>query len=299
MIEGEGRYIVDFDDIPAPRQKVPELSIEERAGNFKEVELGFAPEMAVSEAGRCLSCRKCLGCALCLAECTKKAIDFEQAGQDIELVADSIILAPGAERFSCSIDDKFGCGIYTNVITGLEFERILSDTGPYGGLVLRPYDGEIPKKIAFVQCADYHGEGCECAYRSLAYAVKEATLARSKVDALEVSVFFSGAGEHEEEFGRLHEQPSSFRVVKGEVLSVSEVEDSKNLVIKFVENDQPPQEEEFERVVLSTATRVASNIEEVTRKLGVQTGKRCYWEKEDTSLSETSRPGVFLAGYTF
>jgi len=298
MAEEEGRYIVDFNDIPTPRQKMPELPAEERSGNFSEVELGYIVETAVSEAVRCLSCRKCLGCALCQAECGEKAIDFEQADQDMELAVDSIVLAPGAERFSCSIDDKLGYARWLNVITGLEFERILSDTGPYGGLVLRPYDGEIPKRIAFVQCANDHGVNCECDYRSLAYAVKEATLAQKKVDNLEISVFFSGAGEHEKEFEKYCGQPSGIRLRKGEIQSVREIEDSKNLIVEFIE-DGRSQEEEFEILVLSTATRVPSSVEELTRKLGVPIDKRCSWEKGDTALSETSKPGIFFAGWVF
>jgi len=172
MAKERGRYIVEFNDIPSERQRIFELTVEQRARNFKEVKLGFAKEMAIKEAKRCLSCRKCLGCALCFAECHTKAIDFEQLDQEIELAVDSVILAPRCERFACPTNEKLGHGKYPNVVTAIEFESILSDKGPYGGLVIRPYDGEIPRRIAFVQCFDYQDN------HSLPYVAKEILIAK-------------------------------------------------------------------------------------------------------------------------
>ena len=151
MLQRE-RYIPLAKDMPQERQQMPERSVEGRIKDFQEVELGFTKEQAILEASRCLSCRKCVGCGFCATICHADAIDFADTDKEIEIEVDSIVLTPGVERVCSRIEEKLGYGKYPNVINFLEFERILSSTGPYGGLVLRCYDGEIPSKIAFIPC---------------------------------------------------------------------------------------------------------------------------------------------------
>ena len=85
IYEKENRYIIPFDDVPAPRAQMPEIPVDERRGNFKEAETGFPEEVAVAEAKRCLSCRRCLGCALCWAECEPEAINFDIPDEELDL----------------------------------------------------------------------------------------------------------------------------------------------------------------------------------------------------------------------
>jgi hypothetical protein len=76
MYEKKGRYIVEFQDIPFERQHQIEIEVDERRGNYNEVELGFDEQRALQEAKRCLSCRRCLGCALCWAECKPERLSL-------------------------------------------------------------------------------------------------------------------------------------------------------------------------------------------------------------------------------
>lgn len=292
MASERGRYIVEFRDIPAKRQKIAELTAEQRARNFKEVKLGFTEEIAIKEAKRCLSCRKCLGCALCLAECHNKAIDFEQPDHEIELTIDSVILAPGCERFSCLTNEKLGHGKYPNVVTAIEFESILSDKGLYGDLVIRPYDGEIPRRIAFVQCFDYQDK------HGLSYAAKEIFIAQEKVDGLEVHLFVSDWGTDQGGLVEYWSKESKITLWRGKVLAIQESQDSGNLTIEFAENGETKQQE-FDLVVLVTAFNLPVGMEELGKKLGLEKINRCYWEIADLSLAETSRSGVFFTGYAF
>ena len=191
----KSKFITDFKDIPAPRQKMPELPLEERQRNFKEVELGFTEEIAVKEAKRCLSCRRCIGCGLCLAECDQKAIEYDQSPETTKLKVDAIILAPGFAEFDPNRNKELGYGKCFNVITSIEFERILSPTGPYGGVMMRPFDGEIPKRIAFVQCVGSREEmlGANfCSNLCCMQSLKEALTARERNPELEVKIFHRG-----------------------------------------------------------------------------------------------------------
>ena len=288
MAEERERCSIEFKDIPAERRGIPEISVEERSGNFNEVELGFTEELAIGEAKRCLSCRRCLGCALCLAECHAEAVDFQQADQDIEIEVDSIILTPGARRFPSALPDEFGYGKYPNVITGIEFERILSDNGPYGGLVIQPYDGEVPKRIAFVHCI----EGQDA--HSFAYAAKEMLIAQGKIEGLQAHMFFSNPGITQREVEKYFGKGSGVTLRHGKVQGINEIESSRNLSVQSAEKGKT-KEYEFDLVVLFTGFESLPAYKESSQKLGIKLG--CYWETSDVSLAETSSTGVFLAGY--
>lgn len=292
MAEERGRYLIEFKDMPAERQRIPEISVEERVADFREVALGFTRELAMREAARCLSCRRCLGCKLCLAECHAKAIDFDQVDQSIEIEVDSILLTPEIERVASPVNGNLGYGKYPNVVSGMEFERILSDNGPYGGLILRPYDGVIPQKVAFVQSSDQQDS------HSLSYALKEILLAQKKIDGLESYLYISDSSVSDSDLEKHLGKGSTVTLKRAKVLATKEIEDSKNIVVEFAESGGgATREEEFEMVVLSTAFDLPGTTKELTGKLGIEIESRCFWETVDTSLVETSKAGVFLAGY--
>ena len=98
IYEKERRYIIPFDDVPSPRAVMPEIEVEERKDNFREVETGFPEAEAVREAKRCLSCRRCLGCALCWAECKPEAIDFGIPDKELVLEFDDVIVTNGQDN---------------------------------------------------------------------------------------------------------------------------------------------------------------------------------------------------------
>ena len=184
--EKKGRYIIDFTDIPTGRAVIPEIPAIDRKANFKEVETGFSKEVAVAEAKRCLSCRRCLGCALCWAECKPEAIDFSLPDKLLELQhLEKIILTDGLQReaapIATSISNK-----YMNVVSDLQVERMLADTGPSNGLILRPQDGEIPKNIVFVQTFKERNNAIRDAL--LIFGINEALIIRKRLAGIKVSI---------------------------------------------------------------------------------------------------------------
>ncbi len=292
MVERKGRYLIEFQDIPAERQKMPELPAEERASNFDEVELEFSQEQAMAEAVRCLSCRRCIGCGLCLAVCHEKGIDFSQVDKDIELEADSIIIAPGVERIPAHIDEKFGYDKFSNVITFPEFERILSDSGPYSGLILRPYDGEIPGKIAFIPVSAHQGT------QTFSYAGKAALAAHSKIPGLETHLFLADTETSQDELSKGLDKKSKITVGSGEVAAISENEDTRDLVVESAENGKT-KKEEFQLVVLLTAYQLPDDVKELMSKLGVDLASDQFQDTADTALVKTSQEGLSLTGFAF
>jgi len=135
-----------------PRARMPVMSPEIRVGNFEEVQLGFTEEQVRAEAARCLSCGVCSECYQCVEACLAKAVDHEQQPKELEINVGAIILAPGFQPFDPSKYDTYAYSNLPNVVTSMEFERILSALGPTQGRLVRPSDHRQPKKIAWLQC---------------------------------------------------------------------------------------------------------------------------------------------------
>ena len=284
MVEERKRYIVEFTDIPKQRQKVDELPVGQRIDNFNQVDLGFTEEVAVEEARRCLSCRRCLGCGLCLAECEKDAIDFGQIDELLDIRVDSVILTRGVVRTYTLTSEDLGYITYENMITDVEFECILSDKGPYGGLLIRPFDGEIPTKIGFI-CTE------ECGVGALNFAIYEAMMAKKKIDNLEIAFFCQYEDAYVEELERKCDNIPGITVNRGVVNSITEVQSSKNLCLKW-SNKGDETEEVFDMIVLSTRSQLPGYIMELVKELDIDINEL----EMDVLLKETSRKGVFFIG---
>lgn len=124
IYEKEKRYIIPFADVPAERAEMPEISVDERRENFTEVETGFPEEMAIKEA------KRCLGCALCWAECEPEAIDFDIPDEELELEFDDVVITRGQDNAFHPFDSQLGYGSFADVISDLQFERSSPQTDP-------------------------------------------------------------------------------------------------------------------------------------------------------------------------
>ena len=295
------KFITEFKDIPSGRPPDPSLPLEERRGNFKEVELGYSEEEAIAEARRCLSCRRCIGCGLCLAECPVDAIVYDQKDEEVKLKVGAAILAPGFDEFDANLLEQFGYSQYLNVITSVELERILSPTGPYGGLLLRPSDGEIPSRIAFIQCVGSREEfiGANfCSSVCCNSMIKQTTAAHQKVPDILTTVFFRdirplGKG-YEDCFRQLVENPR-VRFINSIPRAVKEVPSTRNLIADCEEGSEK-ESEEFDLVVLSVGLWAPQTARRLARLAGVQLNKYNFCHTTPFSPIASSKEGIFVAG---
>jgi heterodisulfide reductase subunit A-like polyferredoxin len=276
MIEERKRYIPEFKDIPSVRAKMAELPVEKRIKDFSEVEFVLEKDAATDEAKRCLSCRRCLGCKLCLAACEPKAIDFSQQEEGMELTVDSIVIAPGVEKIPAKIRKELGYGNFLNVVNGVEFETILREDGPYGGLILRPSDGEIPKAIAFI------AEGKD----ALVYTWKEMAAAQKRFPSVTLILF------SKDDPGKV--EGIVFQQRKGDILEVKEKGENNNLLIQWKE-DGKTKEEELEMVVVQTPLILSPETTKLMNQLDIPNPKP-FWELLDTALVETGKENIFFTG---
>jgi ferredoxin len=135
-----------------PREAMPTAPAEERIGDFREVELGLTEEQARAEALRCLHCGLCSECYQCVLACKVEAIDHQRAPYEEDLQVGAVVLAPGYQLYDAEQSPELGYGRYANVVTSMQFERLLSASGPTGGHITRLSDHKEARRIAWIQC---------------------------------------------------------------------------------------------------------------------------------------------------
>jgi len=263
IYEKEKRYIILFDDVPSPRAGMPEISVDERRANFTEVETGFPVEMAVDEAKRCLSCRRCLGCALCWAECKPEAIDFSIPDENLELEFDKVIITKGQDNAFVPFKSELGYGTFPDVITDLQFERMLSPTGPSGGLVVSPLDGEIPARIAIVQ--GHTGEDDAHLLSSLILGVNESILALDRTKGLEIVLVSPICRPFQEGFLAEAEKVSGLEIVAGLPESIERKQEGAPLTLKYAHSGEQ-REETFDLAVVLTKEKISPELVSLSKK---------------------------------
>lgn len=288
--------------VPAvPRQQQAMAPVAERAGDFREVYEGFTPEQAVEEAKRCLNCGICSECLQCEIACRKKAVQHWQTEEIEEIKAGAVVLAPGYELFDARLTGEYGYGVYPNVLISMEFERLLSSTGPTQSVVQRPSDGKHPQKIAFIQCVgsrDCARNGAEyCSSICCMYSTKEAVIAREHDSQIEPTIFYLDLRSYGKNFDRYVEsaKTNGVRYIQAMISRVKEDPHTRNLFIEYVQNGQVI-EEEFDMVVLAVGIRPPQTATALARTFGFELNEYGFAATPTFDPVRTSREGVFVAG---
>ncbi|MFP4036881.1 MAG: FAD-dependent oxidoreductase, partial [Desulfobacteraceae bacterium] len=286
-----------------PRAAMRTLSVEEREGSFKEIALGFTEEEARREAERCLKCGICSECYQCVKACLAGAVIHDQLPKEEVLEVGSIVLAPGFTAFDPTPFDTYSYSKHPNVITSMEFERILSASGPYEGHLVRPSDHQEPKKIAWIQCVGSRDiNRCDHAYCSSVccmYAIKEAVIAKEhSKQELDTAIFFMDMRTYGKDFEKYYmraEQESGVRFIRSRIHSVLPREDD-SLVINYATEAGEMQEEVFDMVVLSVGLSPNEDIVSLAESMGIQLNQHKFAETGTFAPVSTNREGIYLCG---
>jgi heterodisulfide reductase subunit A len=245
---------------------------------------------------------KCIGCGTCCEICKAKAIEYDQQDSEATLKVGSIILAPGFEAFDARLKSEYGYGRFPNVVSSIEFERILSASGPFGGLVLRPSDGEVPKRIAFIQCVgsrDFQLGNNYCSAACCMYGMKEAVIAKEHTPTeLDATIFYMDLRAYGKEFDAYYtraKEEYGIRFVRSRVAGVTENPLTGNLFLHYVENETP-KTEEFDMIVLSIGMQPPKNVQKLAEALGIELNNYGFCETKHFTPLETSKPGIFVCG---
>ena len=244
----------------------------------------------------------CIKCRLCERVCPAKAVDFNQQPETVKVNVGAIILAPGFEEFDPRLKKEYGYGRYLNVVSSIEFERILNASGPFGGKIMRPFDGKIPRKIAFIQCVgsrDAQLGNNYCSAACCMYTIKEAVIAQEHSSTpLNCTVFYMDMRAYGKEFDAYYDRAKEewgVKFIRSRVASATENPLTGNIFVRYVEAEEP-KTEEFDMVVLSVGMQPPKNVEKLAEILGVKLNKYRFCQTNAFSPLETSKPGVLVCG---
>jgi heterodisulfide reductase subunit A len=238
-------------------------------------------------------------CKQCEKVCLAKAIDFKQQAHEIDLNVGAVILAPGFGRISKEVLSRYGYEIWPDVLTGIEFERLTSASGPTLGQIIRPSDNEHPKRIAFIQCIGSRDLTCGNGYCSTVccmYAIKESMVAKDHEPDIDITIFYIDMRTQGKEFdaARLRAKEMGIRFVRSRVSYVKK--NGRHLEISYISEDGRHLEEVFDMVILPEGLESPENATSLAKATKIDLNHYDFCSTHPLSPLETSRPGVFVAG---
>ena len=288
----------------SPRVLMPELPVQERVQSFEEVERGYDSEASVREAERCLNCAGCSDCLECERVCEAKAVNHSLEDEILSLKVGAVVVATGFNPMETSILEEYGAGRIANVISGLEFERLLSASGPTGGHVLRPSDNRAPKTIAFIQCVGSRDvrNYAYCSAVCCMHATKEAILANEHDREVRSTIFYTdlrAAGKTFQEYVARARNEYFVSYIRSRPALVEEDEETRDVRVIYEDTfTQKSKSDTFGMVVLCQALVPAGTID-VAKVLGIELDNHGFLRIPDTLSTpvDTTRAGVLAVGF--
>jgi heterodisulfide reductase subunit A-like polyferredoxin len=298
----------DFFPIPEGLETIPRahqatIEMAERTAGFAEVELGLTEEQAHAEAEKCLNCMACCECMQCVAACQAQAVDHSMEEQEIALDVGSVILAPGADTFDPSVIDTYLYDEHPNVVTSIEFERILSASGPFQGHMIRPSDHREPKKIAWLQCVGsrnvQHCDNGYCSAVCCMYAIKEAIVAKEhSEEPLDTAIFFMDMRTYGKDFEKYYnraQEDYGVRFIRSRIHSIDPADDD-NLELQYADESGAIKAEQFDMIVLSVGLQPSSDAINLAKRLGIELNHYNFAETSSFEPVKTSQDGIYVCG---
>ena len=242
-------------------------------------------------------------CAICEGVCKTDAIDLHQEAEKLEVKVGAVVLSPGYEIYDPKPRGDFGYGKIENVVTSLDFERLLCATGPHEGEVLRPSDKKHPHKIAWIQCVGSRqvipGGNSYCSAVCCTYTQKQVILTKDHDAEAECTIFHNDIrsyGKDFETFYQRTEKLPGIRIIRSYVSIGKEIPESKNVTIRYATADDGVKEEEFDLVVLSVGLNPPADAEDLADKFGFELNSHGFCKAMTSNPMETTRPGIFVSG---
>ena len=245
---------------------------------------------------------KCIGCGICEGRCEANAIDYTIEHKNTKINVGAIILALGFDEFDPAPLKIYGYGKYLNVVTSTQFERILSASGPFTGTILRPSDGLIPRKIAFLQCIGSRDKriGIEyCSSVCCMYTTKEAVIAKEHMEIVQPTIFSMDIRASGKDFDKYIERAKKeygVRYIRSRISSLKEDSETNDLILQYETEQGEIIEEPFNLVVLSVGAKPHHKAQKLAEKLNINLNKYGFCQTKPFSSVQTSRKGIYVCG---
>lgn len=242
-------------------------------------------------------------CTICKAVCKNNAIDFHQMPERVEVKVGAIVLAPGFEPFDPRIRDEYGYGRMPNVVTSLDYERLLCATGPYEGEIRRASDREPPHKIAWIHCVGSRqvipGGNSYCSAVCCTYTQKQVILTKDHDAGAECVIFHNDIRSYGKDFERFYQRAEKLpgvRFIRSYVAVGKEIPETNNVTIRYSTTDEGVKEEEFDMVVLCVGLNPPADAGSLAKKFGIELTEQGFCATNPANPMATSRPGIFISG---
>jgi heterodisulfide reductase subunit A2 len=242
-------------------------------------------------------------CRICESVCKNDAIDFNQAPEKMDVRVGAIILAPGVEPFDPKVREEYRYGEFANVVTSMDYERLLCATGPYEGEVRRASDRKHPRKMAWIQCVGSRqvipGGNSYCSAVCCTYTQKQVILTKDHYPEVECTIFHNDIRSIGKDFERYYQRAEGLpgvRFIRSYVSIGKEIPETKNVTIRYSTPDEGVKEEEFDMVVLSVGLNPPRDFKGMADKFGIELNPHGFSKAAPTNPMETNRPGIFVSG---
>ena len=272
--------------------------------DFHEVEAPLTEAEAHDAAARCLDCAVCSGCNECVAACpVEGCIDLHAREQEREVEVGAVVVSTGFKLFAADLKPEYGFGTFKNVITGMQMDRLLAPTRPYN-TILRPGDGKVPERIAYVMCTGSRDETVGnplCSRFCCMYSIKQNQLIMGALPLADVTVHYMDIRAPGKRYDEFYEQAKAMGAVyvKGRVAKITET-DEGNLVLHYenIENGGGIATAEYDLVVLAVGVQPNSDAQALFPEgdLALDEWRWVAEPNEDLDPGLTSIPGVYVAG---
>ncbi len=239
-------------------------------------------------------------CQICVPVCRSHAIDFSQKAKNVTLDVGAVIMSPGFGRVPSSALEKYSYGQHPDVVTSIEFERLLNPSGPFEGEVRRLSDHSHPKRIAFIQCVGSRDLGCDNGYCSSVccmYAIKEAMVAKEHDPDCEITVYYMDLRTQGKDFDAAKvraEEHYGIKFVRARVADVMPWE--KNLKLTYSTMDGVHRFEPYDMVVLSVGLDAPASARQLAEISGIELNKYDFAKSDPFAPLATNKEGIFVAG---
>lgn len=285
-----------------PRNGKKERDPFSRIRDCDEIELTFTEEEAHESAARCLDCANCRECHICQNVCPANAIDFSQREQNMEIHAQSVVMATGFNMFPMEKLERYGGGGFVNVLSALEMEKHLAPTRPYN-TVLRPSDGRIPDNLAYVLCAgsrDRSVNNLICSQVCCMYSIKQGQLLVGALPLADITIYYIDIRSFGKGFEEFYQRSQGMGVefVKGKIAKIDELANG-NLLLKYEDIESGKlRKAEHDLVVLATGVQPNTDFMSIFNGNPLEMDRYRFIRQTDEFLSPalTSKEGVFVSG---
>ncbi len=242
-------------------------------------------------------------CDICSGVCQAGAIDFRQTPKKTQINVGAIILSSGITPFDPSVKDEYGYNTMENVVTSMDYERLLSSTGPYEGEVLRASDKKHPKKIAWIQCVGSRrvteGDNSYCSGVCCTYTQKQVILTKHHYEDAECTIFHNDIRSFGKDFERYFQRTENLpgvAFIRSYASIEKELPDNKGVIVRYATADDGVKREEFDMVVLSVGLNPPKAYKEISEKFGIDLNAHGFCKTDSTNPIQTNRPGIFVSG---